>query len=72
MDFVKYLRNMVVLKSLSISSSLYTIEMQAYVSQGSNTSNEFAVTNGVKEGFVLAPTVLSLSLSSFSNVGDGL
>ena len=37
--------------------------MQASVAQGTNHSNEFAVTNGVKQGCVFAPT-FSLYLSA--------
>ena len=37
--------------------------MQASVAQGTNHSNEFAVTNGVKQGCVLASTFFSLYLS---------
>ena len=38
--------------------------MQAKVVQGKNASSEFAVTNGVRQGCVLAPTLFSLYLSA--------
>ena len=42
--------------------------MQAKVVQGSETSEQFAVTNGVKQGCVLAPTLFSLYLTAMLNV----
>ena len=42
--------------------------MQASVAQGTNHSNEFAVTNEVKQGCVLAPTFFSLYLSAMLEV----
>ena len=51
--------------------------MQAKVVQGRDASNEFAVTNGVKQGCVLAPTLFSLYLTAmlevaFKNVNEGI
>ena len=51
--------------------------MQAKVVQGSEVSNQFAVTNGVKQGCVLAPTLFSLYLTAmldvaFRNVKEGI
>lgn len=51
--------------------------MQAQVAQGSTTSQGFAVTNGVKQGCVLAPTLFSLYLSAmlevaFNDVSEGV
>ena len=42
--------------------------MQASVAQGTNHSNEFAVTNGVKQGCVLAPAFFSPYLSAMLEV----
>ena len=51
--------------------------MQAQVAQGRTTSHGFAVTNGVKQGCVLAPTLFSLYLSAmlevaFKDVNEGV
>ena len=46
--------------------------MQASVAQGTNHSNEFAVTNGVKQGCILAPTLFSLYLSAMLGVAFGV
>ena len=42
--------------------------MQAKVVQGKDISSEFAVTNGVKQGCVLAPTLFSLYLTAMLHV----
>jgi len=42
--------------------------MQAQVVQGKDTSKEFAVSNGVKQGCVLAPTLFSLYLAAMLHV----
>ena len=49
-------------KFVNIVKSLHS-EMQASVAQGTNHSNEFAVTNGMKQGCVLAPTLIYFTLS---------
>ena len=54
-------------KFVNIVKSLHS-EMQASVAQGTNHSNEFAVTNGVKQGCILAPTLFSLYLSTMLGV----
>ena len=54
-------------KFVNIIKSLHS-GMQASVAQGTNHSNEFAVTNGVKQGCVLAPTLFSLYLSAMLEV----
>ena len=51
--------------------------MQAKVVQGRDTSNEFAVTGGVKKGCFLAPTLFSLYLTAmlevaFKDVHEGI
>ena len=51
--------------------------MMAYVSVGGEVSQSFNVTNGVKQGCVLAPTLFSIFLSAmlddaFRNMGDGV
>ena len=50
-------------KFTSIIESLHT-EMMAKVSAGGETSETFGVTNGVKQGCVLAPTLFSIFLSA--------
>ena len=42
--------------------------MKAKVVQGKDTSKEFAVTNGVKQGCVLAPTLFSIYLAAMLHV----
>ena len=42
--------------------------MQAKVAQGRDISKEFAVTNGVKQGCFLAPTLFSLYLAAMLQV----
>ena len=42
--------------------------MKASVAHGTSHSNKFAVTNGVKQGCVLAPTLFSLNLSTMLEV----
>ena len=42
--------------------------MQAQVVQGKDNSKEFAVTNGVKQGCVLAPTLFSIYLAAMLHV----
>ena len=54
-------------KFVNIIKSLHS-GMQAEVAQGPTHSNEFAVTNGVKQGCVLAPTLFSLYLSAMLEV----
>ena len=51
--------------------------MMANVSVEGEVSESFSVTNGVKQGYVLAPTLFSIFLSAmldeaFRNVGDGI
>ena len=51
--------------------------MMANVSVGWEVSESFSVTNGVKRGCVLAPTLFSIFLSAmldkaFRNMGDGV
>ncbi|KAK2192372.1 hypothetical protein NP493_32g05002 [Ridgeia piscesae] len=51
--------------------------MMANVSVGEEVSESFSVTNGVKQGCVLAPTLLSIFLSAmldeaFRDMGDGV
>ena len=58
-------------KFVNIVKSLHS-EMQASVAQGTNHSNEFAVTNGVKQGCILAPTLFSLYLSAMLGVAFGV
>ena len=43
--------------------------MKAKIVQGKDTSKEFEVTNGVKQGCVLAPTLFSLPIEPFISVG---
>ena len=50
-------------KFVNIIKSLHS-GMQASVAHGTKHFNEFAVKNGVKQGFVLAPTLFSLDLSA--------
>ena len=51
-------------------------EMQAHVDQGNYISKEFALTNGEKQGCVLAPTLFSLYPAmpevAFDDFGDGI
>ena len=52
------------------------IGMMANVSVGGEVSESFSVTNGVKQGCVLAPTLFSFFLSAmldevFRDMGDG-
>ena len=52
-------------------------EMMANVSVGGEVSESFGVTNGVKQGCVLAPTRFSIFLSAmldeaFRDMGDGV
>ena len=54
-------------KFVNIIKSLHS-SMQAAVAQGPTHSTEFAVTNGVKQGCVLAPTLFSLYLSAMLEV----
>ena len=63
-------------KVTNLIKALHT-GMQAKVVQGRDTSNEFAVTNGVKQGCVLAPTLFSLYLTAmlkvaFRDVHEGI
>ena len=51
-------------KFVNIIKSLHS-GMKASVAHGTSHSNEFAVTNGVKQGCVLAPTLFSLYLSIY-------
>ena len=51
--------------------------MMANVSVGGEVSESFSVTNGVKQGCVLAPTLFSIFLSAmldeaFRDMGDGV
>ena len=51
--------------------------MMAYVSVGWEVSESFSVTNGVKQGCILAPTLFSIFLSAmldeaFRDMGDGV
>ena len=54
-------------KFVNIIKSLHS-GMKASVAHGTNHSNEFAVTNGVKQGCVLALTLFSLYLSAMLEV----
>jgi len=54
-------------KFLNILKSLHC-GMQANVAQGSSISKKFAVSSGVKQGCVLAPTLFSLYLSAMLEV----
>ena len=49
-------------KFISIIEALHT-GMQANVAMSGSVSSDFAVSNGVKQGCVLAPTLFSLYLS---------
>ena len=58
---------------------IYTLHtgMMANVSVGGEVSESFSVTNGVKQGYVLAPTLFSIFLSAmldeaFRDLGDGI
>ena len=54
-------------KFVNIIKPLHS-DMQASVTQGTNHSNKFAVTNGVKQGCILAPSLSSLYLSAMLGV----
>ena len=54
-------------KFVNIIKSLHS-GMKASVAHGTNHSNKFAVTNGVKQGCVLVPTLFSLYLSAMLEV----
>ena len=62
---------------INLTRALHNV-MQAHVDQGSYISKVFAVTDFVKEGCVLAPTLFSLYLTAmlkyvaFDGVGDGV
>lgn len=63
-------------KFLNIIGSLHS-GMQAYVVWGNTNSKEFDVSHGVKQGCVLAPTLLSLYPSAmlkvaFADAQDGV
>ena len=63
-------------KVINLIKALH-VGMQAKVVQGRDTSNEFGVTNGFKQGCVLAPTLLSLYLTAmlevaFKDVHEGI
>ena len=63
-------------KFTTMVESLHT-GMMANVSAGGDTSESFAVTNGVKQGCVLAPTLFSIFLSAmleeaFRDMKDGV
>ena len=63
-------------KFTSLVESLHT-GMMASVSDGTNSSDSFGVTNGVKQGCVLAPTLFSIFLSAmleeaFKDLDDGV
>ena len=63
-------------KFTSLVESLHT-GMMASVSDGTNSSDSFGVTNGVKQGCVLAPTLFSIFLSAmleeaFRDLDDGV
>ena len=63
-------------KFTTIIEALHT-EMIANVSVGGEVSESFGVTNGVKQGCVLAPTLFSIFLSAmldeaFRDMGDGV
>ena len=63
-------------KFTSLVESLHT-GMMASVSDGTNSSDSFGVTNGVKQGCVLAPTLFSIFLSAmleeaFKDLNDGV
>ena len=63
-------------KVINLIKALH-VGMQAKVVQGRDTSNEFGVTNGVKQGCVLAPTLFSLYLTAmlevaFKDVHEGI
>ena len=58
-----------------IEESLHT-GMMLNVRNGGEVSSTFAITNGVKQGCVLAPTLFSIFLSAmledaFRDLGDG-
>ena len=54
-------------KFISIIEALHT-EMQANVTMSRFVSSDFAVSNGVKQGCVLAPTLFSLYLAAMLEV----
>ena len=63
-------------KVINLIKALH-VGMQAKVVQGRDTSKEFGVTNGVKQGCVLAPTLFSLYLTAmlevaFKDVHEGI
>ena len=63
-------------KFTKMIEALHT-EMMANVSVGGEVSEPFSVTNGVKQGCVLAPTLFSIFLSAkldeaFRDMGDGI
>ena len=63
-------------KFTTMIEALHT-EMMAYVSVGWEVSESFGVTNGVKQGCVLAPMLFSIFLSAmldeaFRDMGDGV
>ena len=63
-------------KFTTMIEALHT-EMMANVSVGGKVSESFSVTNGVKQGCVLAPTLFSIFLSAMldeasRDMGDGV
>ena len=63
-------------KFTTMTESLYT-GMMVDVRNGGDVSDSFAITNGVKQGCVLAPTLSSICMSAmleeaFRDMGDGI